>query len=256
MSVRRPAPSVSVLVAEHLLAGAALLLRGGRLTLDGLARLLALVLELCSLLWEVHHWGHLAALRHGHRPPGQSGALQLMVHGVDQGGDVDEVGHRLRFRPSDGADALWDHVGRAVVDHGGAADCVEGDGEDGVVQGERSLAGRQVTHGYGLQAGELGGGVAGDGRDGDVGQPHGAVWRGGRGSTGVGKDNHLMHRERGKIFFFVTVIFKRGKKTTACQSTVRSVVNIDFVLTDIQYPDIVQLLIYNTDINSHRYMQV
>lgn len=58
------------------------------------------------------------------------------------------------------------------MDHGGAADCVKGDGEDGVVQRERPLTGGQVTHGYRLQAGELGGGVAADGRDGDVGQPH------------------------------------------------------------------------------------
>lgn len=169
-----------------------------------MAQLLALVLELCSLLREVNHWGDLAALRHGHRPPGQSWALQLMAHGVDQGGDVDEVGHRLRFGRSDGADGLRDHVRRAVVDHGGAADCVEGDGEDGVVQGEGSLAGSQVADGYGLEVGELGGGVAGDGRDRDVRQPHGAVWRGGRRGAGVGQNHHLKfaHREEGVGSFY------------------------------------------------------
>lgn len=95
-----------------------------------------------------------------------------MAHGVDQGGDVYEVGHRLRFGSTGGADGFWDHVRRAVVDHGGAADCVECDGEDGVVKGERSLAGCQVADGDWLQAGELGRGVAGDGRDGNVGQSH------------------------------------------------------------------------------------
>lgn len=58
------------------------------------------------------------------------------------------------------------------MEHGGAAYGVEGDGEDGVVQCEGAVAGRQVAHGDGLQVGELGGGVAGDGGDGDVGQPH------------------------------------------------------------------------------------
>lgn len=86
--------SLSVLVAEHLLSGAGLLLLwGGRLTLEGLARVLGLVLELCSLLRDTDHRGHLAALSHGHRPPGQSWALQLMAHGVDQGGDINEVGY-------------------------------------------------------------------------------------------------------------------------------------------------------------------
>lgn len=58
------------------------------------------------------------------------------------------------------------------MEHGRAADSVKGDGEDGVVQGEWPVAGRQVAHWYRLQVGELGGGMAGDRCDGDVGQSH------------------------------------------------------------------------------------
>lgn len=95
-----------------------------------------------------------------------------MSHGVDQSGEVDEVSDGLRRRASAGAHRLRDEFGGSVVEHGGAAYRVEGDGEDGVVQGEGAVAGCQVAHGDGLQAGELGGGVAGDGGDGDVGKTH------------------------------------------------------------------------------------
>ncbi len=61
------------------------------------------------------------------------------------------------------------------MEHGRTADGVKGDGEDGVVKGEGPVAGGQVAHSDWLQAGELGGGVAGDGRDRDVSQPHRAV---------------------------------------------------------------------------------
>lgn len=152
-----------------------MLLRGGRLALDGPAWLRALILGLLTLLSAVHHRGDLAAFSCRYRPPGQSRGLQLVAHGVDQSGYVDEVGDRLGCRAPARAHRLWDEFGRPVVKHGGAADGVEGDGEDGVVQGEGPVVGGQVAHGYRLQAGELGGGVAGDGSDGDVGQPHRAV---------------------------------------------------------------------------------
>lgn len=168
--MRRPAPPVSALVAEHLLRGAALLLGGGRLALDGPAWLRALGL-LTAPLRSLRQGGDLAAFGRRHGPPGQSRGLQLVVHGVDQSGDIDEVGDRLRSRPPAGAHRLRDEFGGPVVQHGGAADGVKGDCEDGVVQTEGPVAGRQVAHGNGLQAGELGGGVAGD----DVGHTHRAV---------------------------------------------------------------------------------
>lgn len=191
VSVRWPAPPVSALVAEHLLRGAALLLRGGWLALDGPACLLAMILDLLTLLSTLHHGGDLAAFSRWYRPPGQSRGLQLVAHGIDQSGDIDEVGDWLGCGASAGAHCLWDEFGRSVVEHGGAADGVEGDGEDGVVQGEGPVASGQVTHCHRLQAGELGGGVAGDRRDGDVGQPHRTVGWGGWWSAGVGQDHHL-----------------------------------------------------------------
>jgi len=124
-----------------------LLLRCGRLALDGPAWLRALAL-LTGPLCTLHRVGDLAAFGRRYGPPGQSLGLQLVAHGVDQSGDVDEVGDRLGSR-TPGAHRLWDEVGRPVVEHGGAADGVEGDGEDGVVQGEGRVAGRQVAHGYG-----------------------------------------------------------------------------------------------------------
>lgn len=95
-----------------------------------------------------------------------------MSHGVDKSGEVNEMGDRLGCRAGRRTNRLWDELSRSVVEHGGAADGVEGDGEDGVVQRERPVAGRQVAHGDGLQIGELGRGVAGDWRDGDVGHSH------------------------------------------------------------------------------------
>lgn len=80
-----------------------------------------------------------------------------MSHGVDQRGHVDEVGDRLGRGGAAGAHRLWEKFGLPVVQHGRAADGVKGHSEDGIVQGEGPLAGRQVTHRYRLQAGELGG---------------------------------------------------------------------------------------------------
>lgn len=97
-----------------------------------------------------------------------------MAHWVDEGGKVDKVGDRLW--PSTGTSRphrLGRELGRPVVEHGGAADRVEGDSEDGAVQSEGAVvAGCQVAHGYRLQAGELGRGMGGDGGHCDVGQPH------------------------------------------------------------------------------------
>lgn len=95
-----------------------------------------------------------------------------MAHGVDQSGEVDEMGDRLGRGATSGPHSLWDEFCGPIVEHGGATYGVEGDGEDGVVQSEGPVAARQVAHGNRLQAGELGRGVAGDGCDGDVGQPH------------------------------------------------------------------------------------
>lgn len=136
---------------------------------------MTLILDLLTLLRDLHHGGDLAAFGRRYGPPGQSRGLKLMAHGVDQSGDVDEVGDRLGRCPRAGAHSLWDKFSRPVVKHGGAADGVEGDGEDGVVQGEGPVAGGQMAHSYRLQAGELGGGVAGDRSDGDVGETHGTV---------------------------------------------------------------------------------
>lgn len=81
-----------------------------------------------------------------------------MSHGVDQRGHIDEVGNRLGGGGgAAGAHRLRDQIGLPVMQHGGAADGVKGHSEDGVVQGEGPVAGGQVTHGYRLQAGELGG---------------------------------------------------------------------------------------------------
>lgn len=166
-------PSISV--AEHLLSRAALLLQGGRLALVAPTWLRPLALGLLALtLGALHHRGDLAALGRRYRPPGQSRGLQLVAHGVDQSGEIDEMGDRLGG-PAGRAHSLGHQLGRPVVEHGGAADGVEGDGEDGVVQREGAVSGSQVTHSDGLQAGELGRGVAGDGGHGDVGQPHRAV---------------------------------------------------------------------------------
>lgn len=148
------------------------MLWAGWLALNGLAWFLALILDLMTLLGTLHYGGDLAAFSRRDRPPSQSRGLQLVAHGIDQRGDIDEVCDRLRRGASAGAHRLWDEFGRPVVEHGRAADGVEGDGEDGVVQGEGSVPGGQVAHSYRLQAGELGGGMAGDGGDGDVGQPH------------------------------------------------------------------------------------
>lgn len=156
-------------VAKHLLCGAAL--RGGRLALAGPTWLLAL--DVLTLhLSALHHWGDLAAISRLYGPPGQSWRLQLVAHGVDQSGEVDEVGNRLRSGASTGAHRLRDKLGGSVVEHGGAADCIEGDSEDGIVKCEGTVAGCQVTYSDRLQAGELGRGMAGDGGDGDVGQTH------------------------------------------------------------------------------------
>lgn len=152
---RLPAPSVWASVSEHLLRGAALLLQVRWLVLDGPARLLTLRLHVLTLLSAVHHGGAFG--RH-HWPPGQSWRLQLVSHGVDQRGHVDEVGDRLgRGGGATGAHRLWDQFGLPVMQHSRAADGVKGHSEDGVVQGEGPVVGGQVTHGHGLQAGELGG---------------------------------------------------------------------------------------------------
>lgn len=95
-----------------------------------------------------------------------------MAHGVDQSGEVDEMGDGLGCPASSRTYSLWDEFCRPVVQHSGATDCVKGDREDGVVQCEGPVAGCQVAHGDRLQAGKLGRGVAGDGRDCDVGQSH------------------------------------------------------------------------------------
>ena len=160
-------------VTEHLLCRAALLLWSERLALAAPPRFCSLALGLLTLpLSTFHHWGDLAALSGWYGPPGQSWGLQLVAHGVDQSGEVDEVGDRLGRRAAGRTHCLRDEFSRSVMEHGGAADRVEGDGEDGVVQREGPVAGRQVAHSHRLQAGELGGGVAGDGRDSDVGQSH------------------------------------------------------------------------------------
>lgn len=167
-------------VAEHLLCRAALLLRSGRLALVGSAWVWALTLDLLTLpLSALHHRGDLTALSCRYRPPRESRCIQLVTHGVDQSREIDEVCNRLRRCAAAGTHRFRDEFCRAVVECGRAADRVERDREDGIVQREGPVAGRQVAHSYRLQAGELGGGVAGDGCDGDVGQPHGAVGGGG-----------------------------------------------------------------------------
>lgn len=107
------------------------------------------------------HRGDLA-LGSWYGPPGQRRGIQVVAHGVDQSGEVDEVGDRLWRAAAGGSHRLREEVGGSVVEHGGAAHRVEGDGKDGVVQCEGAVAGCQVAHGDGLQVGELGGGVAGD----------------------------------------------------------------------------------------------
>lgn len=200
VSVRRPAPPVSALVAEHLLCRATLLLWGGWLALDGLAWLLALILELCTLLRTINHRGDLAAFSHRYRPPGQSWGFQLMAHRVDESGDIDEVGHWLGLWASTRGNRLWDNFSWPVVDHGRATNCIKCYSEDRVVQGEGAVAGSEMTHSYRLQAGELCGGVAGDGCDGDVGQPHGTVGWGGWRSARVSQDHHLISRDKEPVW--------------------------------------------------------
>lgn len=82
-------------------------------------------------------------------------------------------------------------VALAVVQHGRAADRVEGDGQDGVVQLQLALRGAQLAHGHGLQVGELGASCRGDGGDGDVGESHGA---GGGCDVGVTEGHHHLRR--------------------------------------------------------------
>lgn len=154
-------------VAEHLLGGVALLL----LLLGGCGVALGWIWTLTLGLLRVSiHVGNLAALSSWNRPPSQSWRLQLVANRVDQSGEVDEVGHGLGCCTVSRTHRLRDKFRRSVVEHGGAADGIEGDGEDGVIQGEGPIGGGQVAHGYRLQAGELGLGMAGDWCDGDVGQ--------------------------------------------------------------------------------------
>ena len=111
--------------------------------------------------------------------------------GVDQGGQVDEVGHGLRVR------GFWLRVDLevilAVVQHGGAADGVKGHGQDGVVQLELAFRSGQVPDGHRLKAGKLGPGRGGDGGHGDVGQADGA---GRGGHIGVTQSHHNLEESR------------------------------------------------------------
>lgn len=110
-------------------------------------------------------------------------------NGVHQGGQVYEMGHGLGVGRLGLRREL--NVTLAVVQHGRAADRVEGDGQDGVVQLQLALRGAQVAHGHGLQVGELGASGRGDGGDGDVGEPHGA----GRGrDVWVAEGHHHLRR--------------------------------------------------------------
>lgn len=146
------------LITEHLLRGAALLLQVCGLVLESPPWLLALSLHVLSLLRTFHHGGNLVAFSRHHWPPGQSWRFQLVSHGVDERGHVDEVGNRLgRAAGATGAHCLRYKFALPVVQHSRAADSVKGHSEDGIVQGEGPVAGCQVTHRYWLQAGELGG---------------------------------------------------------------------------------------------------
>lgn len=81
-------------VAEHLLRAALLLWREG-LTLAVLPRSWALTLDHRPLpLSALCHRGDLA-LSGRYGPPGQCRGIQVVAHGVDQSGEVDEVGDRL-----------------------------------------------------------------------------------------------------------------------------------------------------------------
>lgn len=163
--------SVVTLITEHLLRGAALLLQVSRLVLDRPSWLLALRLHVLTLLSTFHHGGHLVAFSRHHWPPGQTWRFELVSNGVDQRGHVDEVGNRLGSGVGGGATGahrLGYKFGLPVVQHSRATDGVKGHSEDGIVQGEGPVARCQVAHGYGLQAGELGGRTAADRCDGDV----------------------------------------------------------------------------------------
>lgn len=111
--------------------------------------------------------------------------------GVDQGGQVDEVGHRLWVR---GFRLRVDlEVVLAVVQHGGAADGIKGHGQDGVVQLELAFWSGQVPDGHWLEVGKLGPGRGGDGGHGDVGQADGA---GRGGHVGVAQGHHHLEESR------------------------------------------------------------
>ena len=132
------------------------------------------------------------------RPPREGRLLQLMRDGVDEGGEVDEVGNRrgapARRRgrsprgPSGGVAA---QLRGAVVQHGRAADGVEGDGEDGVVERDGPLVGVQGPHGHRLQAGELGRCRPADGRHRDVGETPRVGGGGRRRGAGLSQDHYL-----------------------------------------------------------------
>lgn len=125
----------------------------------------------------LRRWGR-QDVRLGHRPPRERVLVAELApqgrDGVDQSGQIDEVGHGLRVRGLRlGVDL---DVVLAVVQHGGATDGVKGHGQDRVVQLELAFWGGQVPDGHRLEVGKLSPGCSGDGGHGDVGQADRAGW--------------------------------------------------------------------------------
>lgn len=101
------------------------------------------------------------------------------------------MGHRLRVG---GLRLRLDlNVILAVVQHGGATDGVERDGENGVVQLQLALGRSQVAHCHWLEVCELGASCCRNGGNSDVCQPDGTGWGC---DIGVTKGHHHLRKNR------------------------------------------------------------